>query len=155
MNKTKLKIITGILLLGLFCGVAWAAPNIETFSPTSNPTSTVGQTQEFKIDTNETCNITWYIGETIVKDSARNVSMDTYSNNTAPAGEYTVKAEAKNDNGTAESKVWTWKVESEGLSIQNFSPTSNPTSSVGQTQEFKIDTNQFCNITWYINETLV
>ncbi len=155
MNKTKLKIITGILLLGLFCGVAWAAPNIETFSPTSNPTSTVGQTQEFKIDTNETCNITWYIGETIVKDSARNVSTDTYSNNTAPAGEYTVKAEAKNDNGTAESKVWTWKVESEGLSIQNFSPTSNPTSSVGQTQEFKIDTNQFCNITWYINETLV
>ncbi|MCQ1535995.1 hypothetical protein FTO70_09950 [Methanosarcina sp. KYL-1] len=153
MNKTKMKIITGILLLGLFCGVAMAAPLIESSNPTTDPTTNVGETQEFSISTNETCNITWYIDSTVV-DSATNVDTDTYSNNTAPAGSYTVKAEAENANGTVQ-KEWTWTVESESLSIESSDPATDPTSSVGETQEFTIDTNQLCNITWYIDDVVV
>ncbi|KKH50087.1 S-layer protein domain-containing protein [Methanosarcina sp. 1.H.A.2.2] len=154
MKKASLQIFTAILVLGLFCGVAWATPGLGSFSPTSDPTSTVGQNQEFVINTNETCNITWYVNGAMVKNSATNVNTDTYSNNTAPAGSYAVRAEAQNANGTV-PKEWTWTVESEGLSIQSFSPTSDPTSTVGQNQEFVINTNQFCNITWYVNGAMV
>ncbi|HII81093.1 MAG TPA: hypothetical protein HA261_12065 [Methanosarcina sp.] len=128
--------------------------NIQSFSPTSDPASNVSQNQEFSINTNQLCNITWYVNGAMVKNSAINVNKDTYSNNTTLAGSYKVRADAQNANGTVQ-KEWTWTVESEGLNIQSFSPTSDPASNVGQNQEFTINTNQLCNITWYVNGAMV
>ena len=55
MEKAWLQIFTAILVLGLFCGAATAAPSIINTIPAGNSTITgiVGQNQTFSIQANE------------------------------------------------------------------------------------------------------
>ena len=62
MKKASLQIFTAILVLGLFCGTATAAPGIIGDTTPSNSTvvtGTVGTTQPFTIPLNETASVIW------------------------------------------------------------------------------------------------
>ncbi len=146
-------VLIGLLILGLFCGGAMGAPNITEALPASDPSTTTGDTQVFNVTINETCNVTWFINSSNV-DLDSLVIIGDYSNNTAPAGVYNVTAVAENANGTAQ-KEWTWTVSNISLSIDSFNPSSPIGSTVGDSQEFNITTNQDAIVKWYINNSLV
>ncbi len=147
-------VLIGLLILGLFCGGAMGAPSISGPSPALDPSTTTGDTQAFSVNINETCNVTWFINGSNVAINT-SVTFAEYSNNTAPAGDYNVTAVAENANGTDQNE-WTWTVTNVSLSITDSNPSSDtPASTVGDSQEFNVTTNQDCEIKWYIDNSLV
>ncbi len=91
--KTRLG-FTICLVLILLAGGAVAVPSISDHDPASDPTSAVGVNQDFSVSINETSNVTWYLND-IQFETDENTTAATYSNNTAPAGTYEVKAVAE------------------------------------------------------------
>ncbi len=151
--KTRLG-FTIFLVLILLAGGAIAAPGISDHSPDSDPTSNVDEEQVFRISVNETSNIIWSVND-VELTTDENTTTSSYSNNTAPAGEYEVKAIAQNPNGT-DQYTWTWTVNNVPLTITEFRPDdTTPESTTGNPMEFGITLNQEAEITWLINGTQV
>ena len=147
--KTRLG-FTICLVLILLAGGAVAVPSITDHDPASDPTSTVGVNQDFSVTINETSNVTWYLNN-VEFETDENTTTASYSNSTAPAGTYEVKALAENSNGSDEY-TWTWTVESESLTIADFNPDdTTPDSTAGDTMTFDITFSQQATIRWLID----
>ncbi|WP_321420364.1 S-layer protein domain-containing protein [uncultured Methanomethylovorans sp.] len=152
MMKTRLGFAIYLVLI-LLAGGAIAAPSISDHSPASDPTSTVGENQDFSVNINETSNVTWYLNN-VELETDESVTTASYSNDTAPAGSYEVKVVAENGNGSDEY-TWTWTVSNaanETVAITDSNPTDDtPDSTTGDTVEFNITLNQEAAIRWLIN----
>lgn len=242
MKKASLQIFTAILVLGLFCGAAAAAPSIVSDPTPSNSTvvtGTVGETQTFTIPLNETANVvwtengnsttkqtenniatlnhvfqlgsykvtasiegeqiaswnvegtsgspvitlstpssstvnnnagesrkftatvspasnmTWYVDDVQVQEN-KSVTESSYTNTSATQGTHTIKVNAANENGSAESKSWTWRVSTTGGLSVNVDPSEGTVSvDKGVSKTFKVNSstdNQSVNVEWLIND---
>ncbi|WP_407354759.1 S-layer protein domain-containing protein [Methanolobus sp. WCC5] len=129
--------------------------SIDSFSPVSDPDTTVGTPQIFTVDTNQIAGITWYIDGDLVQTNSSQTSA-TYINSTAPAGTYEVKATVSNVNGTAD-QVWTWDVTAiPGPSITLSDPSSSSVSdNTGDSRTFEVTIDQPVNLTWIMNGTIL
>ena len=97
MNKTKMKIIAGILLIGLFCGTACAAP---TASFTASPDEGEAPLNVTFMD--NSINATsweWNFGDESSNFTEQNPPVHTYTSK----GEYTVILTVADENGTRAS----------------------------------------------------
>ncbi len=85
-------------------------PVITLSDPSSSSvTNNVGESRTFTATVSPTANMTWSLdGVTLYTNSS--VDSSSYTNSSAAEGTHTVKVEAQNANGTAESKSWTWTV---------------------------------------------
>lgn len=149
-------ILLGLTLL-LFIGVVNAAPSITPDPAVSLFNSTTDELPyDFSVSINEDANITWYVNGSSVQ-SVENRSSDTYTADES-AGVYNVSVSAVNSNGT-DSFSWTWTVteplSNESLLIDSSSPGSDPSTTVGDSQVFTVDTNQIADIVWSIDGTAV
>lgn len=141
----------------LLIGGAFAAANITSYNPTQQTNSIVGETKEFKIDINETVNVSWYIDQQLLK-SDRAVKTSILSNSTAQVGQHTVDASVRNaTTGTTDTQRWTWTVNAANIipvEITEYTPTADPITFTGAGQLFSIKTNQNAEIMWYVNKEL-
>ncbi|MDI9394936.1 MAG: S-layer protein domain-containing protein [Euryarchaeota archaeon] len=154
MKKATLQIITAILILGLFCGAAGAAPVIVSVSPSNSTTvdETVGGTKIFSVQTNEPATINWSVNG-ITPDS----SLITYDNGTNTStfshkilsGSYEVKATLQPDGGNS-----TWTVNGTlEIPVITLSdpPSSNVSNGAGESRTFKAAVSQTSNMTWSLD----
>lgn len=147
--KTRLGFAIYLVLI-LLAGGAIAIPSISNPDPADNPTSTVGENQVFSVDVNETSNVTWLLND-VEFETDGNTTTASYSNDSAPAGIYEVKAVAENGNGSDEY-IWTWTVNNASLAITDYSPADTaPESETGDTVDFEVTLNQEAEIRWLIN----
>ncbi|MEA1984486.1 MAG: S-layer protein domain-containing protein [Euryarchaeota archaeon] len=153
MRKGFRLFFIGLMVLGLSYGVVLAAPNIDPFSPPSDPSSEVGDAQSFNVTVNETCDIMWYMNGSSMR-IALNQTNDTYTNNTANAGVYNVTAFVNNSNGT-DQHVWTWTVSYSTPVVSLSSPSSPYSNFVGQSTTFTATVDQVANVTWILDGTPV
>ena len=88
-----------------------SALQINSSSPSSDPTTSSGTNQVFSATANQNANFTWFIDGSQIQ---QNTSIDagipvSYANNSAGAGNYNVTVVANNNNGT-DSRKWSWTV---------------------------------------------
>ncbi|AYK15244.1 MAG: S-layer protein domain-containing protein [Methanosarcina flavescens] len=149
MKKASLQIFTAILVLGLFCGAVTAAPGLvadPTPSTNSTVTGTAGTPQTFAIPLNESATVTWNIGEetTTTQTDSNNVAT---LNHTLQLGSYQVTASIDG----LDPIIWNVEGTEGALAITNQNPQSNPSTGIGEPQEFSIETNKVADVTWYID----
>ncbi|WP_406659919.1 S-layer protein domain-containing protein [Methanolobus sp. ZRKC3] len=127
--------------------------DIDSHSPGSDPDTTVGDTQVFTVGTNQIADIEWFIDGISVQTNNSQTSA-SYTNSTAPADTYTVKATASNANGT-DDQIWTWDVMAiPAPSITIVDPTDlTPSDNTGDSRTFEVTINQPVNLTWIMNGT--
>lgn len=153
MRKGFRLLFIGLMVLGLSYGVALAVPNVDSFSPSSDPLSYVGVAQSFNVTVNETCNIMWHMNGSSMR-IALNQTNDTYTNSTASAGVYNVTAFVNNSNGT-DQHVWTWTVIYPEPVVSLSSPPSPYSNYVGQSATFDATVDQVANVTWILDGTTI
>jgi S-layer protein (TIGR01567 family) len=158
MEKAWLQIFTAILVLGLFCGAATAAPSIINTIPAGNLTITgiVGQNQTFSIQANESIedDVEWSVNG----DSVSETSYDAGSNSSIlghsfQQDEYEVRATVRS---TGDNVTWTV----EGTNATEEIPVNiNPSGETiqldqGRTQTFNISSTNGQNIQveWFAND---
>ncbi|AGB50279.1 S-layer-related duplication domain protein [Methanomethylovorans hollandica DSM 15978] len=151
--KTRLGFAIYLVLI-LLAGGAIAIPSISDHSPASDLTSTVGDSQDFSVNINETADVTWFLNGTLVNTDEA-VTTSTYSNDDASAGVYNVTAVTQNANGT-DQYIWIWTVNSTPLTITGYNPDdTTPESITGESVNFDVTLNQEAEIRWLINGTEV
>jgi S-layer protein (TIGR01567 family) len=127
-------------------------PSITSRLPDTDAVETYnGTSQEFKINFNQTVNVTWYLDSSPMQNETDKTTSSTFTDS-YPEGEYNVTVEIENPNGT-DSKTWTWSVISIPPPSITRDPTSDPDSNPGQNQEFSVTIDQPVNITWFMNGT--
>ncbi len=129
---------------------------ITSRSPSVDPASTEGSSQNFNITLNRTANVTWYINGTSVQTNT-SITAASYTNRTASAGYYNVTAIVSDAYDTA-STMWNWTVNpapAGAPGITSFAPTSPVNNTAGAARTFNITVNQAVDVTWYINGTTV
>ena len=105
MKKASLQIFTAILVLGLFCGAAIAAPSTvsdPTPSQNSTVTGTIGATQAFTIPLNENATVIWTedgVDKTVQTDSEDVATL----NHVFKSGSYQVTARIE---GVGQIAAW-------------------------------------------------
>ncbi len=130
------------------------APSITSTTPSGNTaTDNTGDSRTFTVNTDQSVNATWYLNGSVVSTDT-SVMSSSYLNNSAKAGTFNITAFVNNSNGN-DVHTWTWTVSNLPLNITGFSPASNPTTTVGNTPEFNITTNQVCTVTWKENGSVV
>ncbi len=175
-SHKKMKLIVGILLLGLFCGTAFAAPDTIT-NGTYTPTTTtinkeVNSNQEFTITLEDEGNVTWTdenndeITEgTSVSDGNKFFKLIYTVIDTAV---HSVKASVSNASGDLGEVTWTIQGTAPALEIDDFYPTKSEEgweeeddgdliktvtqSSTNSTFDFNITVNQNCTIEWNVKD---
>ncbi|HNW37310.1 MAG TPA: hypothetical protein PKJ75_00460, partial [Methanosarcina vacuolata] len=156
MKKASLQIFTAILVLGLFCGTAAAAPSIIAASPGDNATvnKTVGEIQDFSIQTNESATIDWQIdGSNVSQTSYDDATNTSTLNHTVTQGTYDVKAIV---HSTGESRTWSVTGGSDVPEITSFFPSyTTVNNNVGQSRKFNATISQTSNMTWYVDDVQV
>ena len=81
------------------------APEITSYSPTSNPTLTPGEEQDFSIDTDDSSDtITWYV------DNTEKTTGSSYTFSSEETGTYTIKVEVTDGTETT-TRSWTITVD--------------------------------------------
>lgn len=157
MKKASLQIFTAILVLGLFCGAASAAPStIIAASPADNATvnETVGETQDFSVQTNESATIDWQVdGSTVSQTSYDSATNTSTLNHTVKQGTYDVKATVQS---TGESRTWSVTGGSNvpviTLSTPSYSTVNN---NPGESRKFTATISPASNVTWYLDNVKV
>ncbi|AKB45735.1 S-layer protein domain-containing protein [Methanosarcina vacuolata] len=156
MKKASLQIFTAILVLGLFCGTAAAAPSIIAASPGDNATvnKTVGEIQDFSIQTNESATIDWQIDGSNVSETSYDSATNTSTlNHTVTQGTYDVKAIVQSTGG---SRTWSVTGGSDVPQITSFFPSyTTVNNNVGQSRKFNATISQTSNMTWYVDDVQV
>ncbi len=156
MKKDSLQIFTAILVLGLLCGTATAAPEIVSVSPSNSTAITevvVGATQSFSIQTNESTTIDWLVdgvtpdSSLVTSDSGTNTSTLSH---TVKSGTYDVKATVQSTGG---SSTWSVTGASNVPVITLSSPSNSSVSNnVGDSRTFTADVSQTSDMTWYLDD---
>ncbi len=154
MKKASLQIFTAILVLGLFCGAAIAAPSTvsdPTPSQNSTVTGTIGATQAFTIPLNENATVIWTedgVDKTVQTDSKDVATL----NHVFKSGSYQVTARIE---GVGQIAAWN-VIGTEGtLSITKTTPEKDKSTGINETQQFSIETNKAADFTWYMDGQLV
>ncbi len=114
-------------------------PSIDSYSPTTDPTINVGESQTFSITKSDPdgdpLTVRWY-----VDDVLKSQGSDSYTYTATTAGTFEVRVTVSDGTDTV-SHTWTLTVNEAGNnppSIDSYSPTYNPTITVGQSQTFSI-----------------
>ena len=98
--------------------------------------------------------MTWYLDDVELQTNA-SVTTSSYTNASSAQGSYTVRVEAQNENGPAESKSWTWEVSTTGMSV-DVDPSEGPVEvAQGKSQTFSISSStsgQDINVEWFVND---
>ncbi|ATU08453.1 S-layer protein domain-containing protein [Methanohalophilus portucalensis] len=151
--KTGFKILLiGLMIIGMFSGVAIGSPSIIDSNPSSSTSSEYGDSIQFDVTLNETANVTWQIDGTNLTPINESVMSASYTNSTASVGNYTVTAIAENMNGS-DSVSWTWKV-SNTPSLEDRTPSNNDVdTTTGDSETFSVKIDQTVNVTWQIDGT--
>jgi len=156
MKKASLQIFTAILVLGLFCGTAAAAPSIIAASPGDNATvnKTVGEIQDFSVQTNESATVDWQIdGSTVSQTSYDSATNTSTLNHTVKQGTYDVKATVQS---TGDNRTWSVTGGSNVPVITLSAPSSSTVNNnAGESRKFTATVSPASNITWYLDDTLV
>ncbi|MHC1756128.1 MAG: S-layer protein domain-containing protein [Methanosarcina sp.] len=119
-------------------------PVITLSSPSdSSVSSNVGGSQTFTATVSQTANMTWSLDDVELYTNS-SVDSSSYTNSSATSGTHTVKVEAENANGTAESKSWTWTVGSS--STGEVSVDVNPSGE-------KVEISEGASQIFYVNST--
>ena len=154
MKKAILQIFTALLMLGLFCGAAIAAPSTvsdPTPSQNSTVTGTIGATQAFTIPLNENATVIWTedgVDKTVQTDSKDVATL----NHVFKSGSYKVTARIE---GVGQIAAWN-VIGTEGtLSITKTTPEKDKSTGINETQQFSIETNKAADFTWYMDGKLV
>ncbi|MDA0524072.1 S-layer protein domain-containing protein [Methanococcoides alaskense] len=154
MNKHFKFILISLLILGMGCGVAMAAPTIDGATPPSPHASEVGVQVDFFINITETSNVTWYV-DGISMATVIGVTDSTYSNSTASVGPHTVVANATSATGSTE-EPWAWTVTAiPAPLITSNDPSLTFSNNVGDSQTFTIDIDQTVDVNWLLDGNLV
>ncbi|WP_440954059.1 S-layer protein domain-containing protein [Methanosarcina sp. Mfa9] len=172
MNKTKMKIIVGVLLLGLFCGTAFAAPIIDSSTPSNKDIEVdIGTDQDFEVTLNESGNVIWYVNDTDdnvesqTTDFADPTSSFTYT--VTDTVKRIIKAVVE---GNANASPETWEIQGTipAVEIDDFYPTKGDDgwdeedgdliktvtqSSSNSTFDFNITVSQNCTIEWNVEDS--
>jgi len=86
-------------------------PVITLSDPSSSSVNTnIGESKTFTATVSQTSNVVWTLDGTSVVKEDNSVTQSSYTNSSATQGTHTIKVEARNANGTAEPKSWTWTV---------------------------------------------
>jgi S-layer protein (TIGR01567 family) len=87
-------------------------PVITLSDPSSSSVSNnIGESRTFTATVSQISSMKWYLDDTFLK-TYEPVTGSSYTSS-ATEGTHTIKVEAQNENGTAESKSWTWTVNSQ------------------------------------------
>ncbi|KKG16825.1 hypothetical protein EO98_01985 [Methanosarcina sp. 2.H.T.1A.6] len=129
-----------------------AVPVITLSDPSSSSVSNnVGELRKFTATANQISNMTWYLDGNFLYTN-QSVDSSSYTSSSATVGTHTIKVEAANINGTAESKSWTWTVGTAVPVITLSDPSSSSVSNnVGDSKKFTATVNQISNMTWYLD----
>ncbi|AKB84007.1 S-layer family duplication domain protein [Methanosarcina barkeri 3] len=156
MKKTSLQIFTAILVLGLFCGTAAAAPSIIAAVPGDNATvnKIVGQTQGFSVQTNESATIDWQVdGSTVSQTSYDSATNTSTLNHTVNQGTYNVKATVQS---TGDNRTWSVTGGSNVPVITLSTPSSSTVNNnIGESRKFTATVSPTSNVTWYVDDVQV
>jgi len=154
MKKTSLQIFTAILVLGLFCGAADAAPSIIAPGENSTVNRIVGDILDFSVKTNESATISWQVdGSTVPQTSYDSATNTSTLNHTVKQGTYNVKATVQS---TGESRTWSVTGGSNVPVITLSDPSdSSVKTNVGESKTFTATISQPSNITWSFDGTPV
>ncbi|NYT18986.1 MAG: S-layer protein [Methanosarcinales archaeon] len=153
MNKGLKLLLMSLLIVGMSCGVAMAAPTIDPATPSSPHTSEVGVQVDFDITINESSNVTWYLDGSQVQNEI-GVTSSTYSNSDASVGPHTVVANATSATGSDE-ETWIWTVNAAAPQITSTDPSLTFSNNVGDSQTFTVDIDQSVNVNWLLDGNLV
>ncbi|WP_445474120.1 S-layer protein domain-containing protein [Methanococcoides methylutens] len=153
MNKCLKLLLMSLLIVGMSCGVAMAAPTIDNATPLSPHTSEVGVQVDFSITINESSNVTWFVDGSSVQ-SESGVTSSTYSNSTASVGPHTVVANATSATGSDE-ETWVWTVNAAAPQITSTDPSLTFSNNAGDSQTFTVDIDQSVNVNWLLDGNLV
>jgi S-layer protein (TIGR01567 family) len=147
------RIFIGLMFIAFILSIVHAIPDFVRTDPGDDPSSFPGESPNFYVLTNETVNFTWYINGTNDGSEINNNDESTYSNNSAPVGNYNVTVVIGNINGNNSHK-WYWSVTAiPPPSINPSPPTSpDPESKFEKEQIFYISPDQPVDITWFMNE---
>ncbi|WP_292342859.1 S-layer protein domain-containing protein, partial [Methanohalophilus sp. DAL1] len=126
-------------------------PQITSNDPTSPTSSYTGVPKTFSIEIDQNVNVTWQIDDVNLTTN-ESVTSASYTNSSAPVGNYTVKAIAENANGSDEFS-WNWEVsEPPEPQIKNPIPSgTSVTNNTGDSATFSIEISQFANVSWLLN----
>jgi S-layer protein (TIGR01567 family) len=151
MKKAILQIFTAILVLGLFCGAASAAPGV-TADPTPSQNSivngTVGETRPFTINLNETANVTWTVNgiPTNVPTDSNNIAS---LNHVIQSGSYQVTAAIE---GVGQIAKWDVAGTTGKPVITLSDPSSSSVSTnVGESKTFTATVSQISDVVWSLD----
>lgn len=135
-----------------------AVPVITLSDPSSSSvTDAVGGSRTFTATVDQTVNMTWYLDDVKLQENS-SVTTSSYSNTSATQGSHTIRVEAQNGNGTADSKSWTWAVGSSTLAV-DLDPSNEDTVTIsqGESKTFYVNSstsNQNVTVEWYLNDVL-
>ncbi|KAF5423704.1 MAG: S-layer protein/S-layer protein [Candidatus Methanomarinus sp.] len=123
------------------------APSIRP-DPSNNPQSQVGIEESFSIEIDQPANITWLMNGTEINSEILETS-SSYSNDTAPVGNYNITVNIENTNGK-DSTTWIWSVVPKQVVITPHPSEKDVSTSEGESINFSIEVNQICDIKWFI-----
>ncbi|HET8687263.1 MAG TPA: hypothetical protein VFM18_11465, partial [Methanosarcina sp.] len=140
MKKAILQIFTAILVLGLFCGAATAAPSISgEITPPQNTTTpvtgTVSETKAFTIPLNETANVVWAENGVDIKTTPTDGNNIATLNYPFKLGSYQLTARIE---GVGQVAAWNVEGKAEGPVVVTLSNPSDlrVTNNVGESRTF-------------------
>lgn len=132
-------------------------PSIDSYSPTSNPSINLGDSQTFSITKSDpdgdTLTVKWYVDDVQKKQGS-----DYYTYTPNSVGTYEVKVTVSDGKDTV-SHIWTLTVTQQGNnppSIDSYSPiTSNPKIDLNKQQKFTITKSDpdgdSLTVKWYVD----
>jgi len=155
-SQKKMKTFAAILMLGLLCGTAFAAPVIESSTPSNKDIEVdIGTDQEFTVTLNESGTVKWFVDDVEKSPSSSTSTFSSYIYTVSDTIQRTIKAVVE---GNANASPETWEIKGIGLSIEDFNPEWDDmketitASNSNTTFEFNITTNQNCTIEWFVND---
>ncbi len=178
-SHKKMKILAAILMLGLLCGTAFAAPATiinGTYSPSDNTipiNKEVNSDQEFKITLEDEGNVTWTDENDDEITEGTSVSPDkkifTLIYEIIDTAVHSVKASVSNASGDLGEVTWTIQGTAPDLEIKDSYPTKSEDgweeeddedliktvtqSSSNSTFDFNITVNQNCTVVWNVEDS--
>jgi len=148
--------VGGVGLAAWTVNGAAAVPVITLSDPSSSSVSNnIGESRTFTATVDKIANVTWYLDEAVLQTNS-SVTTSSYTNTSATQGSHIIRVEAQNENGTAESKSWTWTVSATGVPANVTPSEGTVTVAQGKSQTFSVNATNGQNIKveWYIGDTL-
>ncbi|KKH97491.1 hypothetical protein EO95_05820 [Methanosarcina sp. 1.H.T.1A.1] len=132
--------------------VGTTVPVITLSDPSSSSVSNnVGDSKKFTATVNQISNMTWYLDGNFLYTN-QSVDSSSYTNSSAKVGTHTIKVEAANVNGTAESKSWTWTVGTNGVPVTVDPSEGTVEIAQGGSKTFYVNYTQPIKVEWFVND---